>query len=113
MSDLWATKLIDCSICGDPFAKPKRATRRRCNSCSSLMDAARAKAVAAVARAIKHGDLRPARDCTCVDCELPARDYEHRDYSQPLNVEPVCRRCNALRGPASLGIQIPSQFPVS
>jgi hypothetical protein len=25
--------------------------------------------------------------------------YEHRDYTKPLQVEPVCRSCNALRGP--------------
>lgn len=27
-------------------------------------------------------------------------DYDHRDYTKPLSVEPVCRSCNKLRGPA-------------
>ena len=39
-------------------------------------------------------------DIPCVDCGAPARDYDHRDYNKPLDVEPVCRRCNILRGPA-------------
>lgn len=59
------------------------------------------KAMYAVSRAIKKGDL-PKLDGTiaCVDCGKPACDYDHRDYSKPLQVEPVCRSCNLLRGPA-------------
>jgi hypothetical protein len=26
--------------------------------------------------------------------------YDHRDYNQPLQVEPVCSPCNISRGPA-------------
>jgi len=36
----------------------------------------------------------------CVDCGAPATCYDHRDYSKPLDVEPVCWKCNAQRGPA-------------
>jgi hypothetical protein len=36
----------------------------------------------------------------CVDCGAQARDYDHRDYNKPLEVNPVCRRCNLRRGPA-------------
>jgi hypothetical protein len=36
----------------------------------------------------------------CVDCGAQARDYDHRDYNKPLEVDPVCRRCNLRRGPA-------------
>lgn len=38
----------------------------------------------------------------CIDCAEPAADYDHRDYDKPLEVEPVCRRCNQKRGPAKL-----------
>lgn len=35
----------------------------------------------------------------CVDCDhRSAICYDHRDYSQPLLVAPVCRNCNASRG---------------
>lgn len=54
----------------------------------------------AVAKAILCGDLPRASDCQCADCGLPAMDYDHRDYSKPLEVQPVCRSCNKLRGPA-------------
>lgn len=33
----------------------------------------------------------------CVDCGGIATDYEHRDYFNPLDVEPVCHRCNLKR----------------
>jgi len=36
----------------------------------------------------------------CTDCGAQARDYDHRDYARPLDIEPVCRRCNQKRGPA-------------
>ena len=59
------------------------------------------KATAQVQKAIRHGQI-PAisADTKCVDCGKPARDYEHRYYSRPLDVEPVCRGCNHRRGPA-------------
>ena len=36
----------------------------------------------------------------CTDCGGTAEQYDHRDYSRPLDVEPVCRRCNHRRGKA-------------
>lgn len=38
---------------------------------------------------------------TCVDCgKNPAIEYDHRDYTRPLEVDPVCQSCNQLRGMA-------------
>lgn len=50
--------------------------------------------------AIRNGDL-PKLDGSvpCVDCSEPAAEYDHRDYKKPLDVEPVCQRCNQARGP--------------
>jgi hypothetical protein len=55
----------------------------------------------AVARAVKKGVL-PELDGTvpCVDCGKPAINYDHRDYDSPLDVEPLCSKCNHRRGPA-------------
>jgi len=36
----------------------------------------------------------------CVDCGAPACCYDHRDYKNPLMVDPVCLRCNVVRGAA-------------
>lgn len=57
---------------------------------------------AAVAQAIRDGKL-PRLDGTiqCVDCGKPAKNYDHREYARPLDVQPVCRSCNLKRGPAS------------
>ena len=35
----------------------------------------------------------------CFDCGKPAMHYDHRDYSKPLEVSPVCASCNYRRGP--------------
>lgn len=53
-----------------------------------------------VARAVREGRLPHPRGMACTDCGGAAIEYEHRDYNQPLAVEPICRRCNLRRGPA-------------
>lgn len=55
-----------------------------------------------VALAKQLGALPPLGDASirCVDCGAVATEYDHRDYAKPLEVEPVCRGCNALRGSA-------------
>jgi DNA-directed RNA polymerase subunit RPC12/RpoP len=52
----------------------------------------------AVYKAVQRGDIQPATDYDCADCGKPAIEYDHRDYAKPLDVEPVCRRCNLRRG---------------
>jgi hypothetical protein len=54
----------------------------------------------AVLKARRQG-LLPALNgsIACVDCGEPAAHYDHRDYSKPLDVVPVCRSCNCRRGP--------------
>lgn len=54
-----------------------------------------------VARAIRDGVLQRLTGLVpCADCGQPATMYDHRDYSRPLDVEPVCRTCNRRRGHA-------------
>ena len=37
----------------------------------------------------------------CTDCKTcRAVNYEHRDYTKPLNIDPVCQSCNLKRGKA-------------
>lgn len=60
----------------------------------------RSRAHNLVAKAVRLREMLPASAAPCVDCGEPATDYDHRDYSKPLDVEPVCRSCNMKRGPA-------------
>lgn len=76
----------------------------RCPECRSRYDDARdvagmRAAHKAVKLAIKTGALLPARAHVCTDCGSPAVCYDHRDYSRPLDVQPVCIGCNWRRGP--------------
>lgn len=56
-----------------------------------------------VGAAIKRGEL-PKLDGTikCTDCPNPAKCYDHRDYGKPLKVDPVCKMCDAIRGPGEV-----------
>ena len=51
--------------------------------------------------AVKAGLIpRITKKTKCVDCGAKAYGYDHRDYYKPLEVEPICRKCNHKRGPA-------------
>ena len=65
------------------------SSRRKLQQAASLL----------VAKAIKANQLKKLTgDIPCTDCPQPADRYDHRDYTRPLDVEPVCRLCNARRG---------------
>lgn len=53
-----------------------------------------------VRKAVISGALPPANRLYCVDCGGFAFGYEHRDYTAPLDVQPICRPCNHKRGQA-------------
>jgi DNA-directed RNA polymerase subunit RPC12/RpoP len=94
-----------CVDCKTPIVRNgKRGNvAMRCHSCR-LVSHDRSKTIMAAAShavyvAIVSGALKPATEHSCVDCGAPATCYDHRDYSKPLEVEPVCRACNVCRGP--------------
>jgi hypothetical protein len=74
-----------------------------CYPCSSEHARIRQSASSKLLRAVKAGKVPRAVGQTCVDCGKPATRYDHRDYSRPLHVVPVCASCNQLRGPAIWG----------
>lgn len=100
--------LLPCMIC----RKQMRASwiTKTCDSCKATynnqLQAIRGPATAAVQAAMKLGQLPRLNakgrkvDIRCVDSGKPAEFYDHRDYSRPLDVEPVCPSCNSQRGPA-------------
>lgn len=64
------------------------------------LPAGQREAAKAIQHEVSYGDMPRPDNFWCVDCGRLAQCYDHRDYNWPLRVEPVCRRCNALRGPA-------------
>ncbi len=90
-----------CMVCEKPHHPERHIPHAAaCGDCSDYAAKISRKAHYAVARAIKLGKLPKAKTCICVDCGVPATMYEHRDYSKPLDVQPVCWRCNSRRGVA-------------
>ena len=87
---------IDCQACGRQ--EWRYVTTKRCYRCSALAIMARNKACGQVGHAIRKGLLSPVAGLTCYRCGKPAKHYEHRDYSKPLDVEPVCVSCNVQLG---------------
>lgn len=76
---------------------------KRCIPCQHAYDLRRNRvtrsASAKVSHAVRTGKLPRPTTLMCADCGRPATEYDHRDYSKPLEVEPVCHPCNKLRGP--------------
>ena len=70
-----------------------------CTDSHGIVNGAR-KAISAVAKAVRKGILPSVKTLTCVDCGRPGECYDHRDYNKPLDVVPVCRKCNFRRGAA-------------
>lgn len=89
-----------CDKCGAIELRPGCTSCFLCAACGTPPTAKRL-AHFAVARAIRIGELKRPAEFACVDCGKPAEHYDHRDYSKPLEVQPVCRRCNFRRGPAA------------
>lgn len=79
-----------CADCKVPYAMPY----------TQWGGTGRGTANSIVSQAIANGLVKPADAFECADCGVQAQQYDHRDYNKPLEVEPVCRRCNQLRGPA-------------
>lgn len=89
-----------CNECGAQFRN--KSNEHRCKPCVAMYEPIAVWARNAVTRAVKQGALANLREAhvPCADCGNRACRYDHRDYLKPLNVEPVCRACNAKRGPA-------------
>lgn len=93
-----------CRQCGGAIAEGRHWLTRYCSLCNIARDKEpfRLRAHAEVQRAIRRGDLpqlgRRDHGIECVDCGKLAYGYDHRDYTKPLAVEPVCQSCNKLRG---------------
>lgn len=92
-----------CNECGETEATTGGSFYYICSNCKPAdhyTNGAQYKAHKAVADARRRGELKDPGELDCVDCGGPAIEYDHRDYSKPLEVVPVCRRCNLRRGPA-------------
>lgn len=92
-----------CKSCGESEFVTGGTTEFMCDRCKPANHHTRTPqyhAHLAVARARRVGSLKNPRDCMCTDCGCQAIEYDHRDYSKPLQVDAVCRRCNLKRGPA-------------
>lgn len=90
-----------CPYCLVPRGADEPFYKRYHGKCSFAVSEISKRATVKVKKAIKSGLIQPiSPETLCVDCGKPARDYDHRHYRKPLDVEPVCRTCNQKRGPA-------------
>lgn len=87
-----------CIECGQPHRRVYGSWR--CFPCDKAVLRSRQAASRVVLDAIKAGAIPKASYLPCHYCGGTARDYEHRNYLLPLDVQPACRSCNLMRGPA-------------
>jgi hypothetical protein len=98
--DLKPLRTFSCSVCGVARLVKGGTSGFRCEDHKPTDPTGKIRAAGEVARAIREGFLAHPLGLKCVDCQKPAIEYDHRDYNKPLKVDPVCRRCNSVRGPA-------------
>jgi len=90
-----------CKCCGEH--EPTGLSHwRLCMPCHWMNSEAKTKAQALLAKALRCGVIKPAKEFACIDCGAPGYGWDHRSYQpgKELDVVPVCRTHNALRGPA-------------
>lgn len=102
--------LIACISCSRTEERHQAALF--CHECSLQHGREASRAISKVWDEIREGRMQPPTDFDCVDCGAPASCFDHRDYTKPLQVEPVCAPCNRERGPA-LDSQMRAVLPVT
>jgi hypothetical protein len=94
-----------CKDCGGALRAYSSIPPLRCDSCWALNRTneinIKRPAHKAVALAIRSGLMKKPSEHSCVDCGEQAQVYDHREYAKPLDVVPVCKKCNIRRGHAS------------
>lgn len=73
----------------------------RCRDCYAEVLKLRVAFSKFLKKAVRTGVLPDVKNMLCVDCEKPAEHWDHRDYRKLEEVQPVCRSCNYMRGPAA------------
>lgn len=107
----WEGEVKNCEQCGADisdrhwltrFCWPCARERNKASTAKYLRTNPKARRHDAIRRitktAIRAGFLQNPKELSCSDCGRPAECYDHRDYNKPLEVEPVCVRCNSSRG---------------
>lgn len=87
-----------CIVCLGNFKGHGRAWY--CNACAIDVLFLQRRITVKLHKRIKAGVIPRADKLHCVDCGNSASCYDHRDYTKPYKVEPVCNGCNIRRGPA-------------
>jgi hypothetical protein len=100
-----------CIRCLRPTTRHHNARSGMCEPCMDGHREESLRATSEVSKAIKRGHMKPAREHVCVDCGATARDWDHRDYTKPLDVDPVCKPCNIRRGVAFDSVLRPAGAP--
>ena len=92
---------VDCNKQIGVNALPEtiRCGRCRASKYSGPPNSPQKGAGVIVMMAVQSGILPKQDTQSCVDCGAVAEHYDHRDYMKPLDVDPVCRKCNFKRGP--------------
>jgi hypothetical protein len=87
-----------CALCGESTGGRSQFALY-CGVCMHEKEQPKENAIREVRRAVRSGVVPHIDTQYCVDCGRFAELYDHRDYTQPLVIEPVCRKCNFRRGP--------------
>lgn len=92
-----------CAFCGDKLSKT-RQNRSFCSAtCTQVANFILNRAGLLVRMAVAQGAIPNAKRLICSGCGRRAFAYDHRDYTKPFLIKPVCRECNGKLGPGRFG----------
>jgi hypothetical protein len=92
-------RTFKCMRCNSQSTRHTQA-QDVCESCQKEHLKEGSKASAILNNYIKKHAFSKATEKLCVDCGCRAHVHDHRDYTKPLEVDPVCFSCNSIRGMA-------------
>lgn len=91
-----------CLVCQRVMGRGFHHSRIVCDWCSDQYRMFKMCVQQKVKSAIHSGKLPDWRGLRCFVCSDDAIGYHHSDYSEPLNVQPICRSCNWRLGHARM-----------
>ena len=100
-------------MCKKSIEKERHWSAKFCMACAKIQLRKSSKASKKVKYAVKGKKILSAKKLKCVDCGQNAFCYDHRDYSKPMKIVPVCQGCNVLRGPSVCSKNAPQPVVVT
>jgi len=78
------------------YQKERPELARKAQRIQRIINPEKIKARQIINNLIRGGYIQNPKLLKCCRCKKQATEYHHKDYTKPLEVKPICRRCHSL-----------------